>query len=67
MGKIDQIRTMRHNVLSLVIGMLFTVVVECRAVVGEQVGVRPFALRFEKECKGVGADVCAVENSIVDT
>lgn len=57
---------MRDYVLILIVGVRFAVVVEGGAVVVYHGRIGPFALGFEEKGEGIGADVYAVQRSVVD-
>lgn len=64
-GKIDQIRAVRHHVVRLTVGMGFAVVVEAQGVFVCQRWIGPFALGLEEESEGIRSDVDAVEDGVV--
>lgn len=66
MSKVDKIRAMRYDVVRLGVLMFSAVVVEGIGMEVGEVGICPLSLRFEKEGEGIGSDMDAVQNGVVD-
>lgn len=66
-SEIDKVRAVRYNMIALSVLVLFAIRVKGIGMDIREVRIRPLSLRFEEECKGVGSDMNAVEDRIVNT